>query len=191
MKVRKAGTMLELVQELQEEVLFLAAHLFRANWQQTQFTAMRTSAPFPRNTVGMVLDFAENFTCKFQDEVQAAHWYHDQVTVHPMVTYYACPVCGETVTESLVCISDDRKHDYDCLVYLVRVSRLVYLVRVTGWVDCFQGLCTPWKLLRKLSLIVCTHLCIRHCRNPMFRVSIFVVLSAHIFLKVVPRPEAA
>ena len=32
----------------------------------------------------MVLDFAENFMGTHQDEVQAVHWHHEQVTVHPI-----------------------------------------------------------------------------------------------------------
>ena len=69
---------------------FLVGHLFRAEWQHLQFESMRNSAPFPHSTVGMGLHFAQNFTCVSQDEVQAAHWHHTQVTVHPIVTYYKC-----------------------------------------------------------------------------------------------------
>ncbi|KAK7478840.1 hypothetical protein BaRGS_00029939 [Batillaria attramentaria] len=111
MLVRKHGTMTELTAEL----TFLAAHLFRADWQHSQFELMRKERPFPPKTVGTVLDFAENFTCAYQDEVQAAHWHHEEVTVHPIVTYYACPSCAETTTESLVFISNDRTHDFNAV----------------------------------------------------------------------------
>ena len=36
----------------------------------------------------MVMYFAEN--CQYQDEVQWAHWNHNQVTIHPISTYYTC-----------------------------------------------------------------------------------------------------
>ena len=88
MLVTRVGNFVTLLTELKEEVRFLAQHLFRADWQWAQFLSMKNLDPFPRDTVLMVMDFAENFTCNYQDEVQAAHWAHDQVTVHPTVTYY-------------------------------------------------------------------------------------------------------
>ena len=44
----KKGTLSELLAELKPEVVFLAEHLFRANWQHQQFELMRTATPFPR-----------------------------------------------------------------------------------------------------------------------------------------------
>ena len=83
--VTKEGSVSSLVNELKTEVRFLAEHLFRADWQHAQFTRMRALEPFPANTALMVLDFAENFSCSYQDKVQAAHWHHQQVTLHPSV----------------------------------------------------------------------------------------------------------
>ena len=67
-----------------------------------------------------ILDFAENFKCENQREVQSAFYSHDSATVHPVVAYYTCTECLEpvpesclkTVTESCVMISDDLTHDY-------------------------------------------------------------------------------
>ena len=62
----------------------------------------------------MVLDFAENYACVAQDEIQAGHWTHDQATVHPIVSTYLCPTCTtpHIINHSLVFISEDRNHDY-------------------------------------------------------------------------------
>ena len=49
-----------------------------------------------------VLDFAENYHCTSQDEVQ--------VTIHPIVFSYSCS-CGMIVTESRIIVSDDLSHD--------------------------------------------------------------------------------
>ena len=72
------------------EVFDRALVMFRADWQHRQFIVMRGATPFPMVTVCMVMDFAENFTCQYQGDskVQAAHWHHEQVTVHPTVSYY-------------------------------------------------------------------------------------------------------
>lgn len=58
----------------------------------------------------MVLDFAENY--KHQDEVQSAHWYHTNATVHPIVCFYNCPNCNKVMEESIVLISSEKLHDY-------------------------------------------------------------------------------
>ena len=58
-----------------------------------------------------VLDFAENYTCIHQDEIQSAHWYHDMLTIHPIVSYFRCPVCNDIKKEETVLISEDLKQD--------------------------------------------------------------------------------
>ncbi|KAJ8034128.1 hypothetical protein HOLleu_20842 [Holothuria leucospilota] len=59
-----------------------------------------------------IFDFAENFTCSFQREVQSAYYPHASAIVHPIVLYYNCSTCLKSVTESFVMISDDLVHDY-------------------------------------------------------------------------------
>ncbi|XP_041372135.1 uncharacterized protein LOC121385498 [Gigantopelta aegis] len=159
MLMKKQGTMEELMVELRAEVTFLAGHLFRADWQHRQFESMRKTTPFPRTTVSMVLDFAENFTCSNQDEVQAAHWYHEQVTVHPIVTYYVCPFCEETISESLVFISDDRHHDFNAVFHFTKVAidhlrntRGLELDHIIQWTD---GCASQYKSKGPFSDISC------------------------------------
>ena len=91
------GTLGNLIQELEEELDTLPLHLFLKNWQQEQFSKL-TSGRVPEGWCIMVLDFAENYTCKTQDEVQAAHWTQEQVTVHPIISYYNChnPSCQKS-----------------------------------------------------------------------------------------------
>ena len=123
---RRDGTIKQLLEELLEEVAFLSEHLLRANWQHEQFEALqarhcgrnttgatlRARRPFPPKTLVMVMDFAENYTCQYHDEGQSAHWNHNQVTIHPISTYYACSSCDGLVNESLLLISNDLTHDY-------------------------------------------------------------------------------
>ena len=119
---RRGGTIDELLKELLEEVAFLSEHLFRANWQHKQFEALRARQPFPQKTVIMVMDFAENYACQYQDKVQSAHWNHNQVTIHPISSYYACSSCDGVVNESLVFISNDLTHDYHAVQNFVSTT---------------------------------------------------------------------
>ena len=98
--------------------------------------------PFPETTVLMVMDFAENFSCFYQQEVQAAHWHHNQATVHPTVTYYKCLACEERVTESLVFITSDKTHDYNAVhvftaraVEHLKTARGVKVDHIVQWTD--------------------------------------------------------
>ncbi|KAJ8043475.1 hypothetical protein HOLleu_10573 [Holothuria leucospilota] len=67
----------------------------------------------PNKWVLAVLDFAENYVCFYQNEAQGAYWTHNQVTIHPVVTSYKCGECPATVTECIIIISPDNKHDHD------------------------------------------------------------------------------
>ena len=60
-----------------------------------------------------VLDFAMNFSNRYQDEVQSAYWTETQTTIHGTVNFYKClqDSCNEVVSLALVHVSADLKHD--------------------------------------------------------------------------------
>lgn len=110
--VSKNKSTKDFIEELIQEVTFLDQHFFVASWQYHQFNDLQQN--LPADWV-LVADFAENYRTFYQDEIQAAHWQYQQITVHPIVAYYKCQEkeCKDTslVTESIVCISDDLTHD--------------------------------------------------------------------------------
>ena len=73
-------------------VLTLPCHIFEAVWQQKQFSDV-VDAP-PASTAVIVMDFAKNFKCEMQREVQSAHWYAQQITLHPCIAFYPCDTCN-------------------------------------------------------------------------------------------------
>lgn len=97
MLVAKQGNIRDLLSELKEQVAFLSEHLFCTSWQHKEYTHMLKRKLFPSETVLMVLDLAENCSCNYQEEVQAAHWYHEQVTdyVHSDIKLYLCDLHEE------------------------------------------------------------------------------------------------
>lgn len=101
----------EVVLDLAKELDKLAAHLFVAAWQQNQFSQLLKSVPSHWGILNM--DFSENYSCVNQNEVQSAHWGHNNITIHPAVSYYRCPNenCNDTIQESLIFVSDDLVHD--------------------------------------------------------------------------------
>ncbi|XP_071481542.1 uncharacterized protein [Diadema antillarum] len=119
-----SGSLKALVDELKNELVAYPSHLFEARWQQKQF-ALISSCP-PPSAIVTVMDFAENYTCIMQEEVQSAHWYQSQVTVHPFVSYYNCEnaKCDNTssrIREAVIVITDDNKHDHHAVNHFVRM----------------------------------------------------------------------
>lgn len=136
------GNVRDLIAELTEETKCLSEHLFRANWQHRQFEKIRTASPFPAETVAVVMDFAENYACTFQEEVQSAHWHHQQVTIHPISCYYRCRHCEDKIYESLIFVSDDQQHDHHAVhpfftlaMNHLRVERQLDPSLVLQWTD--------------------------------------------------------
>lgn len=119
--VVKEGTLDDLITELLEEMEPHAQHLFNSAWQSHQFAHLK--AHLPEKWTLSVLDFAENYTALFQDEISGAHWNHNQVTIHPIVSYYHCSECQSLWTESMIFISEETKHDFDAVHHFSGLAR--------------------------------------------------------------------
>ena len=61
-------------------------HTFVALWQYHRFCDLKkTLSP---GSVIMIMDFAANYNTHYQDEVKAAAYSYNQITIHPIVMYY-------------------------------------------------------------------------------------------------------
>lgn len=100
---------LNVIEKLVDSVKDLSLHTFTFEWQRKQFNDVRKNLPL--NTAVIVLDYAENYTCKHQREVSAVHWSYNQVTLLPVVSYERCHECNDKVTSYHLFISDDLLHD--------------------------------------------------------------------------------
>ena len=89
----------------------LAGHTFFAAWNFQQYLVCKNN--LEEGQIVTVHDYAQNYLCIFQHEVQAMHWCHEQVTIHPTCISYWCPVndCNQLVLHEIVHISDDLKHE--------------------------------------------------------------------------------
>ena len=109
-KEMKTATIKSMLNELENEMAPFSRHLFNASWQWRQYDII--SKDVPPNWVVFCMDYGENYSCKFQDEAQGAHWSNVQATIHPVVASYRCTEegCTSMVTDSIMCISNDIKH---------------------------------------------------------------------------------
>ena len=104
------GTVGQLIELYLEQMHPMALHLFVGSWQYRQF--QESLKNIGDKNIVQVLDFGQNKLLMYQDEPQAVHWVHTQITVHPIVNYYMCQNCEtDIVQEDVVIISDDLKHD--------------------------------------------------------------------------------
>ena len=102
-----------LVKELCIDAKIMPEHILNASWQYRQFTSIIDD--LPGTTVVMVLDLGQNYACFYQDEAQATHWFHNQVTVDTIVAYYKCHKVEELVKEEL---SPGNTHDSSAMAFL-------------------------------------------------------------------------
>ena len=64
------------------------------------------------------IDFAENYACIAQDEVQSAHWKQAQITLYTSVAWLRSDIFLHVI------ISDNLKHDrYAVVVYLPEILK--------------------------------------------------------------------
>jgi hypothetical protein len=93
--VTRKGTKAELIYELlMKDVMkpvqgtSFFQHLHTAKWQSKQFEKLRNN--LPKGCILQVMDFAKNRTVVYQDEIKSAFYTQNQISMHPVVTYYRC-----------------------------------------------------------------------------------------------------
>lgn len=100
------------LKELEKDLQKYPGHIFRAKWQQNQVQTCIDN--LEKNHVIMLMDFSEDYRCRFQNESQSAFFDQRQVSVHPFMCYYREKVKNENemlVEHSIIAISNDPKHD--------------------------------------------------------------------------------
>ena len=152
------------VEQLKKKMDGLSSHLFRARWQQSQLK--KTKANIQPKSAIMIMDYAENYVCSSQDEVQSAHWVNQAVTVHPIQVFInsSDEVGNITNKEALVFISDDLKHDADGVnhfrgIAYEHLSSTYSITHVEEYSDCCAQQYRCAKSFADLSM---TTLTVRH-----------------------------
>ena len=122
---KKTGTHLELVNKntppkeltdhLKVSLTGFPYHLFVASWQRHQWEALIENLPVDHAAIEM--DFSENFTTLFQEEVQSLHWAKSQCAIHSCVLWRPSVPDDRTadthVKEHWLIISEDLNHDHN------------------------------------------------------------------------------
>lgn len=85
-----------------------------------------------RNVALVQVDFAENYTCFAQEEVQSYHWRQPQVSI------FTCSICYHGKQRPYAIVSDNSDHTKDTIVvYMSKILDLIpeYVTEIRVWSD--------------------------------------------------------
>ena len=110
-KLEVKGTLKSALNEFLDTIESIASYLFWANWNRNVFQYIK--GHLLTGYLLQVMDFAMNFSNRYQDEIQSAYYGGTQTTIHGTVNFFKCTSsgCNEIVTLALVHIFDDMHHD--------------------------------------------------------------------------------
>ena len=115
--VKQAKTKTDFEQYFRDQIVKFRDHTHRI---KCQFNAQRLlKSNLPPNQVYIHMDFAEDYRCRTQEEIQSAYWSQTQVTIHPVVAYYKED--DKLLHQSFVFVSDEPRHDARFVFALIRL----------------------------------------------------------------------
>ena len=109
MKVCKEGTVGDALLKLQEKIPSFLQHVFVKRQQSSYFN--ETLKNLNEEECVIQVNFAENYSCSHQDEIQTAHWSQEQVTLFTVAVWTKPVDCSDLVRESYAHVSDDTDPD--------------------------------------------------------------------------------
>ena len=114
------------------------------------------------------MNFAEDYRCQSQQEIQPAYWSQTQVTIHPVVAYFKKD--EKLCHQSYVFISDEPRHNAKFVFALLRslVPQLIELIPALEYIHYWTDL--PMN---------------QYCNKTIFK-----IISCHTdFILTYPHPE--
>lgn len=104
-KTKEFGTLSQLRSDFQELRPRLSRHIYNIRHQYKVLRSLRNN--LSENAVVIHIDFSENYSCKYNEEIQSVHFGGSlsQVTLHTGVAYTS------SATESFCTLSASKRHD--------------------------------------------------------------------------------
>ena len=114
-KVQKTEILGDVLRLLTSSAPQFLKHCFIKQKQCAVFEEKKRTAQADGDSVVLQVDFAENYTAAYQDEIQSAHWNQKQVTIFTSVAW------SDADPLSYVVVSDSLDHDKKAVAtFLVR-----------------------------------------------------------------------
>ena len=110
-KNKKKGTFENMFPTLQNLLTKFLLNYFIKKLQMEAYNACQlTATEADSNTAMVQMDFSENFSCVYQDEVSSAHWKTTSVTLYTVMIWF------RDQSISTVLLSDNNDHDKTTMV---------------------------------------------------------------------------
>ena len=100
-KICKLGTVDKAIQSLEDQMPYFLQHVYVKSQQSAFFDAKE--ANLTQSKALVQVEFAENYTCKHQDDVQSAHWHKQQIILFTNGSKTTC--------KSHVIVTDELSHE--------------------------------------------------------------------------------
>jgi hypothetical protein len=133
-KQKVEATYNEMMESLKRELPNYKEHQYRVNHQQTAMSKMKES--LRSSEVLMLIDFSENYMCKYGSETQSVHFgaSRKQITLHTGVFYYRLARCEGFDAENIACksfctLSESMRHDPSAI--WAHLKPVLSLIQVT------------------------------------------------------------
>lgn len=112
-KVLEEGDSEDLAKHIKNLVPHFLKHVHTKREQALAYRKqieLATSPSFEPKIAILQVDFAENYTCGYQDEVQSAHWQQKQISIFTASAWYF------GVHHSMTLISDNLNHSKETVI---------------------------------------------------------------------------
>lgn len=123
-KICKEATMEEAIKSPEDQIPYFLRHVYVKRQQSYFFGDKRGNLTI--HEVIVQIDFAENYPCKYHNEVQSTHWNQQQVTVFTVAIWTNNGV--KNTWESHVIVTHELVHDKKAVAVLMSgtVKRMVW-----------------------------------------------------------------
>lgn len=134
-KRQQIGTLNDVIEEVSVQLQRFIWHDFIKHQQSVAYSRHKELAKTENsNECVLQMDFAENYTISFQDEIQSAHWGQHQVSLYTVMIWHR-----QTVI-SYVIVSDCREHEKRSVVTYTaaamdKITEIKTVSKVYIWTD--------------------------------------------------------
>lgn len=152
-KERVECTAADAKDDLKAQLQPFARHVYNVKRQFNELKYLKEN--LPEGEIIIQEDFSENFQIKYQQEIMAAHWSNDSVTIFPAVVYYK-DKRGDLQHNSYAVVSDEMAHDKGSVyafnkAILKDIKKVTKVRKVNYWSD---GPSSQFKNRYNLSCIL-------------------------------------
>ena len=121
-KVQKQGTMKDLLNSLEDQIKPFFFHYLINKEHTKAYNKCRQDATETNSNKAMIqMDFSENFTCCYQDEVASTHWKTSSVTLYTVMIWFI------DCSKSMVLLSDNNNDKTTVVPYTLHIIKAVWI----------------------------------------------------------------